>query len=475
MFKRVMSVLSAMLLVFPLLMPAYADETEIVGLGTHTAGSSVNIFLYTTSDGRAELSGDLPGGLEIAEENHDTGKSFYLRGTPVAAGAFNFVIRYLDGAGAFLTEAKYSIAVNAASPALSYEKSITVTVGAAATISVGASTGDAGTLSYKWYSGAGGDSMLVMPGQTSSGIVADTSKEGTIYYRCEVTNTNNSSQATTLSDMICVTVNKPELTGISINTMPGKQEYKKGESVNTDGLKLALTYSNGTAGTVSDGYTVSPLVLDTAGTQKITISYKNFTCSYPVIVSEAEQKVQEIKIVSLPQKTEYAPGETISLDGLKIRVITDKETKDIITGFFCTPTTFYDEGRQTVTVFYGESKCSFDITVKKAASETPQPSPSPSATPAPAVAPQSTSQPSQTPVNSNESNSPAAQKEEIKIPEGAVPDTEDDGQTSRSVPRLTVAIFVIAIVALACLGVYAFVMQNPKTRKAVMKLFSKQK
>ena len=483
MSKKAVTLFLAMLLAFALLTPVCADETEIVALGNCIAGSAVDIFINKTDGGSAELSaGGISQGLEIAAESREDGTYFYLRGTPAAAGTFNFTLTYLAADGSPASEARYSLNVEAARPELSYERNISVSAGEPAAISVSASSSDGGSLSCKWFS-CSGEAMMLIPDRTDFSYSPDTSKEGTYYYRFEVTNTNNSVQAATLSELICVNVGSPRLTGISISSMPLTPEYCKGDRVSTEGLKLTLTYSNGTTSEVSDGFTVSPLVLDTVGTQKITVSYKNFTCSYPVLVGEAAVKKEEIKVVSLPDKTEYAPGETISLEGLKIRVTDGSSSRDIITGFFCTPTTFYEEGRQKVTVFYGDAECTFEITVKKTAAPTPAPTPVvtpvPAATPTPAV--------TQTPAVITPAPSPAAtppvwsetpasqEPEEIKIPEGAVPALGDKEKETKPVSRLTVAIVVIAAVALACLGAYVYVMQNPKARRAVEGILKKLK
>ena len=77
------------------------------------------------------------------------------------------------------------------------------------------------------------------------------------------------------------------LTGISIAQMPAKTSYTVGETLDTAGLKLKLTYSNGNTKTVTSGFTCSPTKLNTEGTQTITVSYNGKTTRFEVLVEKA--------------------------------------------------------------------------------------------------------------------------------------------------------------------------------------------
>ncbi len=112
-------------------------------------------------------------------------------------------------------EVVVSSLVNAAAPTITTQPTNeTVNVGATSpTLSVGASTSDAGTLSYQWYSNATNSNTGGTPvsGATSSTYVAPTTSAGTTYYYAVVTNTNNgasgSKTTTTTTNAAQVTVN----------------------------------------------------------------------------------------------------------------------------------------------------------------------------------------------------------------------------------------------------------------------------
>ena len=121
---------------------------------------------------------------------------------------------------------------------------------------------------------------------------------------------------------------KPVATGVRIRKAPGKTEYIKGESLETAGLEIEVTYSNGTSKTVTSGFTCMPNVLDKAGTQTITVTCEGKTTTFDVTVKEedlpgeGEGKVTGGTVngsvgatVALPINLEVNPGIVgISLD-----------------------------------------------------------------------------------------------------------------------------------------------------------------
>lgn len=77
---------------------------------------------------------------------------------------------------------------------------------------------------------------------------------------------------------------EPTLSAISIATKPTKTSYEIGESLNTSGLTLKLTYSDGSTETVSSGFTTSGFSSANAGTKTVTVSYGGKTTSFTVTV-----------------------------------------------------------------------------------------------------------------------------------------------------------------------------------------------
>ena len=66
--------------------------------------------------------------------------------------------------------------------------------------------------------------------------------------------------------------NESIVSAVSICTNPTKMVYKVGESINTDGLSLTISYSDGKKERVTSGFICSPQVLNSVGTQKIVAS-----------------------------------------------------------------------------------------------------------------------------------------------------------------------------------------------------------
>ena len=69
-----------------------------------------------------------------------------------------------------------------------------------------------------------------------------------------------------------VTVRKIELQSIRITTMPKKQIYKANETLDTTGMVLEATYTNGSKKTVSTGFTASA-DLRSVGRKTVTVQY----------------------------------------------------------------------------------------------------------------------------------------------------------------------------------------------------------
>ena len=94
-----------------------------------------------------------------------------------------------------------------------------------------------------------------------------------------------------------VTVKKEaSLERISVKTKPSKINYFVNERLDTTGLSLYAVYSNGTTETVTAGYSCSPTVLTSAGTQKITVSYYGKTTNFNVNVSDITSETPAITV-----------------------------------------------------------------------------------------------------------------------------------------------------------------------------------
>ena len=76
------------------------------------------------------------------------------------------------------------------------------------------------------------------------------------------------------------------LSSISVHTEPTKVIYNVGESLDTTGLQLKLTYSDNSTEYVSTGFTTSGFDSTTAGTKTVTVTYNGKTATFDVTVNE---------------------------------------------------------------------------------------------------------------------------------------------------------------------------------------------
>jgi len=100
------------------------------------------------------------------------------------------------------------------------------------------------------------------------------------------------------SNRVYFTVNpkQPKLSSVSIKSKPSKLIYTVGETLATSGLKLTAAYSDNSTKEISSGFTYTPIILNTAGTQKITVTYNGKTTSFDVTVNPAIVDTNALKI-----------------------------------------------------------------------------------------------------------------------------------------------------------------------------------
>ena len=110
---------------------------------------------------------------------------------------------------------------------------------------------------------------------------------------------------------------KRTVTGISISTNP-KTIYNEGESFDSTGMKLTVTYDSGDPDYgVDTGYScsnVGPYAI--AGSYTVTVRYEGKTA--PLTITVNKRTVEWIKITRGPDKDEYAEGEEFNPDGMVV-------------------------------------------------------------------------------------------------------------------------------------------------------------
>lgn len=159
-----------------------------------------------------------------------------------------------------------------------------------------------------------------------------------------------------------VTVKKPEVTAINIMEPPEKTNYWTGEALDTEGLVLIVSYTDGNTAQITQGYTISGFDSTQPGTQSVQVSYMGKTTAFTVTVNKLE--VVKIEVCALPEKTVYWTGEALDTKGLVLRATYQDGTVSQITeGFTVTGFDSTQPGTMPVVVFYGDASTEFTVTV----------------------------------------------------------------------------------------------------------------
>ena len=174
---------------------------------------------------------------------------------------------------------------------------------------------------------------------------------------------------------------------ISIKTPPIKLQYAVGDKLDTTGLVLAATFSDGSTQDITSGFTCNPTTLKAEGIQQIIVSYSGKAASFDVTVGDVQNdKTTSINVKALPSKAEYKVGDLLDVTGLQLQLVSAAGSRVVDAlnnpAISCNPTKLTAAGEQVVTVTYTENGQSFQsqFTVKveeEAAEETPAPSAEP--------------------------------------------------------------------------------------------------
>ena len=139
-----------------------------------------------------------------------------------------------------------------------------------------------------------------------------------------------------------------DIIGIEIKTPPTKQEYLVGDALDSTGLTVLVKYTDGTSETITSGFTISELDSSSIGEKEITVSYKNHTATFKVLVYE----LQGIRITHYPEKTYYRVGETFDSTGLVVVAMRTDNTEKEITDYTVSGFDSSKTGGKTITVSY---------------------------------------------------------------------------------------------------------------------------
>ena len=138
--------------------------------------------------------------------------------------------------------------------------------------------------------------------------VATVSSDGTVKAVGYGTAVITAKTVNGLTSNCTITVKKEEVTSLAIATQPTKTSYSVGDTLNTAGLTLKATYSNGTVKTVSSGFTCNVSKLTSTGSQTATVSYGGKTVSFKVSVTKAPQAAPAGLKAAAPSTSYTADG-----------------------------------------------------------------------------------------------------------------------------------------------------------------------
>lgn len=178
------------------------------------------------------------------------------------------------------------------------------------------------------------------------------------------------------SSQISITVKKL-LTSITVQTMPLKTtDYLEGENVNTSGLQVTATFSDGSITDVTSDVILSNHTSLSAGWTTVKVSYtlgditKNTT--FQVYAKKIEvplpPKLESISVTKMPTKTVYWENEVFDDTGIEITAYYDNGTNKTVTTYTFTNHTSLTAGTRSILVTYKEDaisvNTSFNIIVK---------------------------------------------------------------------------------------------------------------
>ncbi len=155
------------------------------------------------------------------------------------------------------------------------------------------------------------------------------------------------------------------VTQIRVSQKPDKCVYMEGMPLVTDGMRLKVTYEDGSTEKITEGFRCRPAALENVGLQWITVVYGGIGTAFPVKVKPRAESVAKIRVTRKPDKTVYLPGEPLETAGMIVTVTyEDGSTEEITEGFRCDTLFFTSSGLQWIPVIYGGTATAFPVKVK---------------------------------------------------------------------------------------------------------------
>ncbi|MDR0628888.1 MAG: bacterial Ig-like domain-containing protein [Treponema sp.] len=158
-----------------------------------------------------------------------------------------------------------------------------------------------------------------------------------------------------------ITVGEAALASIAISRLPDKTAYTKGETLDTTGLEVTGTYTDGTT-KLETGYTIGAVDMNSTGEKQVRVSLKGKSTTFTITVNPA--LLASIAVTKPPAKGVYMRGAAFqSAAGLEVTgTYTDKTTKRE-TGYTVGAVDTNSAGIKPVTVSLGGYTATFFVAV----------------------------------------------------------------------------------------------------------------
>lgn len=152
-------------------------------------------------------------------------------------------------------------------------------------------------------------------------------------------------------------------TSFTVVTDNAKTVYNVGDELDTTGLALNVTYSNGATATVTEGFEVTGFNSATAGEKELTVTYGDLTAKYTVSVIK---NATGITVNADNVKKTYKINEVEQLDttGLVVTLNYNDGSSEPVTEYTVSGFNPAQAGEQTITVTYGDYTDTFTVTVE---------------------------------------------------------------------------------------------------------------
>lgn len=154
---------------------------------------------------------------------------------------------------------------------------------------------------------------------------------------------------------------------ITVTQNPDKMSYIMGDEMDLTGLKLQVEYYDGSVREITD-YTVTGFDSSVEGENTITIKWISaYGSTYSTTVSfeiiDPRPKLTGVVIDTLPDKIEYERRDPIDLTGMVVKATYTDGSSVEITDYTVSGYNALMNGKQTITVTYGDFSTTFEVLV----------------------------------------------------------------------------------------------------------------